>query len=122
MDKVVLVTDALKPTKQKQKPFIANGEEVYLDQCFYRKSDKTIAGSALSMLDSVRNIVQFGFRFEEAIHMATTNPARIMKQDHLGVISPGYDADIVILSKKLKLLYTMIQGKLYKKGIKECAL
>ena len=116
LDKVVLVTDALKPTKQKKKPLIANGEEVYLDQCFYRKSDNAIAGSALTMIDSVRNIVSYGLHLEQAVHMASTNPARIMKQDHLGVIAPGYDADILILSEKLKVLYTIIQGKIYQKG------
>ena len=120
LDKVVLVTDALKPTKQKTKPLIANGEEVYLDQCFYRKSDDAIAGSALTMLDSVRNIVSYGLTLEQAVHMASTNPARIMKQDHLGVLAPGYDADIVILSEKLNVMYTIIQGNIYQKGKQIC--
>ncbi|MBR1840922.1 MAG: N-acetylglucosamine-6-phosphate deacetylase [Alphaproteobacteria bacterium] len=120
LDKVVLVTDALKPTKQKKKPLIANGEEVYLDKCFYRKSDDVIAGSALTMIDSVRNIVSYGFRLEEAVHMAATNPARIMRKDHLGVLAPGYDADVVVLSPKLNVLYTIIQGKIYNKGKRIC--
>ncbi|MBR1600955.1 MAG: N-acetylglucosamine-6-phosphate deacetylase [Alphaproteobacteria bacterium] len=120
LDKVVLVTDSLKPTKQKKKPLLANGEEVYLDKCFYRKSDNAIAGSALTMVDSVRNIVSYGFHVEQAVHMASTNPARIMKQDHLGVIAPGYDADMVILSEKLSVLYTIIQGKIFCKGKKIC--
>ena len=121
LDKVVLVTDALKPTKQKHGPLFANGEEVYLDKCFYRKSDNVIAGSALTMIDSVKNIVSYGFRLEEAIHMASTNPARIMKQDNLGVIAPGYDADLVILSDKLKVKYTIIKGQIYEKGKLVCA-
>ena len=121
LDKVVLVTDALKPTKQKHGPLLANGEEVYLDKCFYRKSDNVIAGSALTMIDSVKNIVSYGFRLEEAIHMASTNPARIMKQDNLGVIAPGYDADLVILSNKLKVKYTIIKGQIYEKGKLVCA-
>lgn len=120
LDKVVLVTDALKPTKQKKKPLLANGEEVYLDKCFYRKADNVIAGSALTMIDSVRNIVSYGFRLEEAVHMAATNPARIMKKEHLGVLAPGYDADVVILSEKLRVLYTIIQGKIFSKGNKVC--
>ena len=120
IDKVVLVTDALKPTKQKKKPLIANGDEVYLDKCFYRKEDNAIAGSALTMVDSVRNIVSYGISLENAVHMASTNPARIMKQDHLGVIAPGYDADMVILSPKLNVLHTIIQGKVYSKGKEIC--
>ena len=121
LDKVVLVTDALKPTQQQTEPLLANGEEVYLDKCFYRKSDDAIAGSALTMIDSVRNIVSYGFRFEEAVHMASTNPARIMKQEHLGVIGPGYDADLVMLDKQLNILMTIVDGKIYKEGKELCA-
>lgn len=120
LDKIVLVTDALKPTKQKKKPLIANGEEVYLDKCFYRKSDNVIAGSALTMIESVKNIVSYGFTVEQAIHMASTNPARIMRIDHLGLITPGYDADIVIFNKNLNVLHTIIKGNIYYKGKKLC--
>lgn len=121
LDKVVLVTDSLKPTKQDHLPLLANGDEVYLDKCFYRKTDNVIAGSALTMIDSVRNIVSYGFRLEEAVHMASTNPARIMKQEHLGVIAPGYDADLAIINKDLRVLSTIVQGKFFKKGEKTCA-
>ena len=120
LDKVVLVTDALKPTKQKSGKLVANGDEVYLDKCFYRKSDDAIAGSALTMIDSVKNIVSYGFHLDQAIRMAATNPARIMKQQHLGIIAPGYDADIIILNQKLNVLYTIIQGKIYEKGKPLC--
>lgn len=120
LDKIVLVTDSLKPTKQKKKTLIANGEEVYLDKCFYRKSDNVIAGSALTMIDSVRNIVSYGFTVEQAVHMAATNPARIMRQEHLGLVAPGYDADLVIFNKNLNILYTTIKGNLYHKGKKLC--
>lgn len=120
LDKIVLVTDSLKPTKQKKKPLIANGEEVYLDKCFYRKSDNVIAGSALTMIDSVRNIVSYGFTVEQAVHMAATNPARIMRQEHLGLVAPGYDADLVIFNKNLNILYTTIKGNLYHKGKELC--
>lgn len=120
LDKIVLVTDSLKPTKQKKKPLIANGEEVYLDKCFYRKSDNVIAGSALTMIDSVKNVVSYGFSIEQAVHMASANPARIMKQDHIGLIAPGYDADLVIFNKNLNILYTIIKGNIYQKGKKLC--
>ncbi|MBR2136956.1 MAG: N-acetylglucosamine-6-phosphate deacetylase [Alphaproteobacteria bacterium] len=116
LDKVVLVTDSLKPTKQDHLPLVANGDEVYLDKFFYRKSDNVIAGSALTMIDSVRNIVSYGFRLEEAVHMASTNPARIMKQEHLGVVAPGYDADLVMIDKDLNVIGTIVQGKFFQRG------
>lgn len=121
IDKLVLVTDSLKPTKQNHLPLLANGEEVYLDQCFYRKSDNAIAGSALTMLDGVKNLVSFGLSLEQSIQMASTNPARIMKQDHLGLIAPGYDADMVVFDKNFHNLYTIIGGVFYKKGKELCA-
>lgn len=120
LDKIVLVTDSLKPTRQNQKRLFANGEEVYLDKCFYRKSDDVIAGSALTMIDSVRNIVSYGFTVEQAVHMAATNPARIMRQEHLGLIAPGYDADLVIFNKNLNISHTIINGHIYHKGKKLC--
>lgn len=116
LDKLVLVTDSLKPTKQKTLPLIANGEEVYLDKCFLRKSDDVIAGSALTMIDGVKNLVNFGLNLEQAIRMAAANPAVIMRQEHLGLIAPGYDADLVVFDKKFNTLYTIINGKLFEKG------
>ncbi len=116
LDKLVLVTDSLKPTKQKTLPLIANGEEVYLDKCFLRKSDDVIAGSALTMIDGVKNLVSFGLNLEQAIRMAAANPAVIMRQEHLGLIAPGYDADLVVFDKKFNTLYTIINGKLFEKG------
>lgn len=116
LDKLVLVTDSLKPTKQKTLPLIANGEEVYMDKCFLRKSDDVIAGSALTMIDGVKNLVSFGLNLEQAIRMAAANPAVIMRQEHLGLIAPGYDADLVVFDKKFNTLYTIINGKLFEKG------
>lgn len=121
IDKLVLVTDSLKPTQQKQGPLIANNDEVYLDQCFYRKSDDVIAGSAMTMLQGVKNLVSFGLTLEQAIQMASFNPAHIMKQEHLGLIAPGYDADLIVFDKDFNNLYTIINGVFYEKGKKLCA-
>ena len=52
--------------------------------------------------------------------MASSNPARIMKQEHLGLIAPGYDADLVVFDKHFNNLYTLIGGVLYQKGKKLC--
>lgn len=116
LDKLVLVTDSLKTTKQKTSPLIANGEEVYLDKCFLRKSDNVIAGSAMTMIEGIKNLVSFGLTIDQAIRMASTNPAIIMRQEHLGLIAPGYDADLVVFDKKFNPLYTIINGTIFEKG------
>ena len=112
IDKLVLVTDALKPTKQKAEVLTANGEEVYLNKCFYRKSDDVIAGSALTMIEGVKNLISWGLSQDQAIRMASTNPARIMNQNTKGLIAPGYDADLVIFNQNCEILATVIDGML----------
>ncbi len=113
LDKLVLITDSLKPAKQPWLPLIANGEEVYLDKCFYRKSDNVIAGSALTMIEGVHNLVSFGLTFEQALRMASTNPANILKQTGKGIIAPGFDADVIVFNQDCKILHTIINGKIF---------
>ena len=117
VDKLVLVTDALKPTKQKSSKLYANGEEVYLDKCFMRKEDNVIAGSALTMIDGIKNLVSWGLNVEKAVQLASHNPANIMKQDNLGTIAPGYTADMVVFDKKFKVKQTIINVNIFEKVI-----
>ncbi|GMO26030.1 MAG: N-acetylglucosamine-6-phosphate deacetylase [Termitinemataceae bacterium] len=110
-DKIVLVTDALKPTKQKTGPYFANGEEVvFHDGVFHRKVDDIIAGSALTMIQGVQNLVHFGFSLEDAVRAATANPARIMRYEGMGNIIPGYNADLTIFDTNFKIKSTIIGG------------
>ena len=109
LSQLVLITDSLKPAKDD----IAKYPDIYLDKCFRRKSDGVIMGSAITMLDGFRNMVSYGIPPEKVIRMATANPARIMKQDKKGLIIPGYDADLVVLSPEFNLIYTVIDGQLH---------
>lgn len=112
-EQIVLVTDALTPTEQKGGHLFANNEEViFEDGCFHRKTDDVIAGSALTMIRSIKNIVAFGFSLSDAIRFATANPARIMKYTHKGIISPGYDSDIIVFDKEFALHLVLIDGKI----------
>lgn len=114
LDKLVMVTDSLKPTKQRAKTLYANNEEVYLDKCFYRKSDDVIAGSAMTMSDGVKNLVQWGLSLEQAIHVASPSPAEILKINNKGYVAPGYDADLVIFNQDFNKINTIIDGNIYK--------
>lgn len=115
IDRLVLVTDSLKPTKQNAPVLYANNEEVYLDKCFHRKSDDVIAGSALTMIEGYKNLISFGINHEQAIHMASTNPANIMKIQSKGSIAPGFDADIVVFNENFDIIHTIIDGKIYRR-------
>jgi N-acetylglucosamine-6-phosphate deacetylase len=99
LDKIVLVTDALKPAEQAKGPLYANQEEViFKDGLFHRKSDGVIAGSALTMIRGIRNLVNFGFSLEDAVKAAGFNPAQVMRYRNKGAIIPGHDADLVVFA------------------------
>lgn len=109
---IVLVTDSLKPTEQAEGPFIANREEVYKDDgVFLRKVDGVIAGSALTMLEGLKNLVGYGIPMESAVKMASSNPARIINLGKRGVLSPGYAADLTVLDRDFNVLACLVGGR-----------
>lgn len=111
LEKLVLITDALSCTGLESPHIFANGEEVLLKNgLFHRKEDGIIAGSALTMIQGVRNLISWNIKVEEAIRMASHNPAEILHVSNKGSLIPGYDADIVVFDKNFNILYTMING------------
>jgi len=113
--KVVLVTDSLKPTEQEKCPLYANREEVYKsDGIFLRKADDVIAGSALTMIKGLQNLVSFGVPIENAIEMAASNPSRILGLGKRGLLVPGYEADLAVFDKDFRVLATMVGGRFVK--------
>lgn len=99
-ENVVLVTDALLPTRQKEPPFLANGEEVaFRDGVWKRAADGVIAGSALTMLQGVKNLVSFGYSLPQAIQCASANPAKLLGLKNKGALSVGMDADVTLFDE-----------------------
>jgi N-acetylglucosamine-6-phosphate deacetylase len=113
VDKIVLVTDALRPTEQTEGPFFANHEEVVFHHgVFHRRSDDVIAGSALTMIRGIQNLVSFGFSLEDAVKTAGANPAQVMRYRQKGTIIPGNDADITVFDNNFTVLATLVGGVL----------
>jgi len=111
LDKIVLITDALKPTEQARGPFVAFGDEmVFRDGVFRRKTNDVITGSALTMIRGVQNLVKFGFRLEDAVKTASFNPAQVMRYWNKGAIIPGRDADLVVFDGNYKVLVVLVGG------------
>lgn len=119
IERIILVTDALRPTGQTKGKLIANGEEVYLDanNVFRRVTDDVIAGSSATLDLCLRNLIKWGVPPSDAVKTATVNPSRLLKIDgERGVLMPGAFADLNILNDKFEILETYIEGKpLFKK-------
>ena len=105
-----MITDSLKYTKAE----IPQEIDLYFDQCFRRKSDGTIMGSGITMLDGFQNLLKIGIPLDKAVLTASCNPAQIMKQPAKGAILPQRDADLIVLDKDFQLKMTIIKGKICK--------
>ena len=70
-----------------------------------------LAGSALRMIDLVRIIVrEVNISLNEAIVMATENPARAVAFETKGRLVVGGDADLIVLSPQIEVLRTFVTG------------
>ncbi|MDR2480449.1 MAG: N-acetylglucosamine-6-phosphate deacetylase [Treponema sp.] len=113
IDKIVLVTDGLKPTEQREGPFLANQEEVcFHDGAFHRVSDDVIAGSGLTMIRGIQNLTAGGFSLEDAVKTASFNPANVMRYSRQGAIIPGHIADIAVFDSGFEIRFVMAGGKM----------
>lgn len=112
LSQLVLITDSLKPTKTD----LPSESDIYFDKCFYRKKDGILVGSAITMLDGLRNLVSYGVAIEKAIRMASTNPAKIMKQPDRGLIIPGYRADLIVFQPDFTITNVLIGGHFFKEN------
>lgn len=78
-----------------------------------RLADGTLAGSALTMDQAVRNVVDAaGVDPLDAIRSASTTPARLLGDDTRGRITPGARADLVVLDRDdLSVRRTIVGGE-----------
>ena len=79
----------------------------------YLKDGGNFAGSTLTLVEAVQNVVSWGIvTAEQAIRMASEIPARSCGlYDRCGAILPGRDADLVVLDSNLGLVETYVSGR-----------
>lgn len=114
---LVLVTDAMEAAGMPSGDYALSGREVRLQKGEVRLRDGTIAGSALTTDQAVRNAVDvLRIPLSDAVRMASENPARVIGMTGKGRIASGADADLVILGRDGNVEETIVAGKtLYEK-------
>jgi len=76
----------------------------------YKKGDKfesngILSGSALTMIKSVKNLVQYcGIELGEAIRMCSLYPAQVLGLQGLGTIEKGNEANFILLDQELNII------------------
>jgi N-acetylglucosamine-6-phosphate deacetylase len=97
-DNLFLISDAVTESLAGDYRFRRSGDR-YVDE------SGVLAGSALTMWQAVKNVVQFAeIPLDEALRMASTYPAQVVGEGHrLGQIAPGREAHFVIFDDALCL-------------------
>lgn len=111
-NRVVLVTDSISAAGIEDKKLQFAGRPITIKDGAAVFENGVLAGSTLTMIDGIRNMVrEAGCSLEDAIKMASVNPAKIVNIfDRKGSLSEGKDADVVILDKDLNIRQTIIEG------------
>ena len=112
VDRVVLITDAMAGAGMADGEYDLVGQHITLRQGKATLSDGTLAGSAATLNQCVRNVHQkVGLPLHQAVQMASLNPARAMGfADRMGSLTVGKDANLMIIDEDVNVHLTMVKG------------
>ncbi len=113
-DHLILITDAMLLAGSN----LTSG--VFADKTIYYKDGRcvdengTLGGSALTMIEAVKNAVEYvGIALDEALRMATLYPAKAIGVDkQLGTISESKIANLVIFDRDFSNVKTVVNGEM----------
>ena len=112
--RICLVTDATAGAGlPNESHFSLGGADcVVSDGACWLADRSALAGSVARMIDLVRTMVrEVGLPLQEAVAMASANPARALRLKNKGVLEVGRDADLVVLSPELEVRQTFLAGE-----------
>ena len=105
-----LVTDAAPAAGMGDGEFVLGGRRIEAADGVVRGPEGQLAGSALTMIDAVRNLHGLGIALEDALRAASEVPARVVRRPDLGRLVPGAPADVVILDDRLEVRRVLVDG------------
>ena len=98
--------------RHRTEKYIRNGA-MWLD---VGKPTERLAGATITLMEGVRNVINWGHSIEDALTMATLTPAQNLGvADSVGSIATGKTADIVIVDENLSVQTVILGGKVIKK-------
>ena len=109
-DKLNLISDSLRCAGMPDGDYELGGQPIVVKNHKATLLDGTLAGSSISLLDAVRNVVRFGLPLAEAVYAASAAPAQAVGLD-AGVIAHGKAADLVVLDRDLNLKAVFVDGQ-----------
>jgi N-acetylglucosamine-6-phosphate deacetylase len=113
-ENVILISDCIIAAGLKDGQYRLGELDIFVESGISRLKGGTLAGSTLKLLDAVKNMsLHAKIPFEDALAMATINPAKaIGKDDLVGSLEKGKKADIVALNDLFEPIFVMVGGKI----------
>jgi N-acetylglucosamine-6-phosphate deacetylase len=105
-----LVTDAVAAAGMGDGEFLLGNQRVVAAGGVVRGPDGQLAGSALTMIEAVRNLYEIGVPLPEALEAASAVPARVARRPDLGRLAAGAPADVVVLDDRLEVERVLVAG------------
>jgi N-acetylglucosamine-6-phosphate deacetylase len=112
-ERTLLITDAIRAAGLPEGDTELGGQPVTVKDGACRLPDGTLAGSILTMDLALRNFLSAsGWTLAEAWPVTSRAAATALGLNHeIGVLAPGYRADLAILDDKLEVVATVVGGK-----------
>ncbi|MGX7091115.1 N-acetylglucosamine-6-phosphate deacetylase [Hutsoniella sourekii] len=113
-DETVLITDCMRAGGIGEGPSKLGELEVMVHDGKATLVDGgNLAGSILTLIESVQNVVAWGLApLEQALRMASWVPAQSVGiEDRCGCLAPGYPADFIVVDDQAHLLATYLAGE-----------
>lgn len=110
---IILISDAIAASGQKDGPYVLADQSVTVKRGRAYLADGTLAGSTTTLDKSLMFMAEkTDIPFQEAVRMATLNPARVLGLDHSkGILAIGKDADLVVMNQSYGVDMTLIEGE-----------
>ena len=111
--RIIFVSDSMRATGLTDGRYTLGGQEVYVNGKCATLKNGTLAGSVTDLMGCVKIAVQeMGIPLVNAVRCATENPARAIGiYDSCGSITPGKQADLVLLDSMLDIKAVYKSGK-----------
>jgi N-acetylglucosamine-6-phosphate deacetylase len=109
-DAAVLITDATAATGMPDGHYRLGSLDVEVKNGRCMVGD-SLAGSVLTMDKAVRNVMKFAqWDLQQAVRLATLNPAQVVGVKQGGSLQAGAPADLVVLSSSGEVRNTIVRG------------
>ena len=110
-ERAVLITDAISAAGMPEGHYQLGGMDVEVKDGRVTR-DGSLAGSVLTLDRAVRNVIEFGgWNLQQAVRLATKNPAAAVAAKRKGILEPGADADLVVLTEGGDVRASVVRGE-----------